>query len=217
MSVLHMFIDVAGDYEFKRTASTYLIWGATTLIDNPSVLYTPLSQLKHELNTNGIDIDRFHASEDRQWVRDKVFNILSNPQILFENDFVIVEKPKVPEPTRDLRILYPKMASYLLRQIFDRYRSVERTIIFTDRLPRGKEGKALAKVFKQTVKWLFGRRKRHIYHHPSASSFGLQAVDYSTWADFRKWERNDLRSYRLVQRKIKSELSIFESSTTLYY
>ena len=131
MSVLHMFIDVAGDYKFKRTASTYLIWGATTIIDNPYILYSPLSQLKHELNVNGTNIDGFHASPDRQWVRNKVFDILSDPKILFENDFVIAEKRKVNPSIRDLRLLYPKMAFYLLRYIFNRYSSVDKTIIYT--------------------------------------------------------------------------------------
>lgn len=139
MNVLYVFLDEAGDSDFRLGATRYLIWGATTIIDNPYVLYTPLSQLKHELNTNGTDIDGFHASEDRQWVRDKVFNILSDPQILFENDFAVVEKRKVNPSIRDLRILYPKMGSYLLRYIFNRYSTIDKMIIFTDILPIGKK------------------------------------------------------------------------------
>ena len=78
---------------------------------------------------------RFHASEDRQWVRDKVFDILNNPAIPFENDFVIVKKGKAHPSIRDPLVLYPKMAHYLLRYIFGRYGTADKIIIFTDTPP----------------------------------------------------------------------------------
>lgn len=217
MNVLYIFVDESGDYDFRPGRSEYLIWGATTIIDNPYILYTPFSQLKHELNTNGIDTERFHASEESQCIRDKVFNILSNPKILFENDFVVVEKRKTNLSIRDPRILYPKMANHLLQYIFNRYNTIDKIIIFTDTLPIKKKREAIEKALKGSIRRLLGKKEFHIYHHSSQSNFGLQAIDYCVWAVFKKWERNDLRSYRRVQRKIKSEFNIFQSGTTVYY
>lgn len=216
MGILYIFVDDAGDYDFKPQKTKYLIWGATTMVDNPHALYTPLSQLKDELNTNGVDIDRFHASEDGQWIRDKVFKILTKPEIVFENDFVITEKRKANPSIRDVRILYPKMASYLLRYISNRYRAVDKIIIFTDTLPR-KKREAIEKALKANIRRFLHNKEFHIYHHSSRSNFGIQAIDYCAWAVFRKWERNDLRSYHLIQTKNMSEFDIFQSGTTVYY
>lgn len=217
MNVLYIFIDESGDYDFKPGRSKYLIWGATTIIDNPYLLYTPLSQLKHGLNTNGINTERFHASEENQCIRDKVFNVLSDPKIQFENDFVIVEKRKTNPSIRDPKILYPKMADYLLEYIFNRNASVDKIIIFTDTLPIRKKREAIEKALKRNIKRFVGNKEFHIYHHSSQSNFGLQAIDYCVWALFRKWERNDLRSYIRIQTKVKNEFDIFRWGTTVYY
>lgn len=217
MKTLYMFIDEAGDYEFTSENSKYLIWGAITIIGDPHFLYIPFSQLKHELNTNGIDIDRFHASEQSQWIRNKVFNVLSNPQILFESNFVIVEKRKTNLSIRNPKILYPKMASYLLQYIFSRYSDMDKIIIFTDTLPIRRKRQAIEKALKENIRRLFGNKKFHIYHHSFRSNFGLQAIDYYAWAVFRKWERDDLRSYDLIKAKVNSEFDIFRSGAMVYY
>lgn len=217
MNVLYMFIDEAGDFNFSREGTEYLIWGATTIINNPHVLYTPLSQLKHELNTSGINIESFHASEQTQWIRNKVFNVLGNSKVLFENDFVIVEKRKTNPSIRKPRILYPKMASCLLRYIFNRHNAVGKIVIFTDTLPIREKRQATEKALKQNIRKLLGKTKFYIYHHSSKSNCGLQAIDYCAWAIFRKWERNDLRSYKRIKMKVESEFDIFWDGTTTYY
>lgn len=217
MAVLYMFIDEAGDYDFRPGRSKYLIWGSVTIANGPFSLYTPLSQLKHKLNTDGTDIDRFHASEDRQRVRNEVFGILNNPKVSFENDFVVVEKCKVNPSIRDPLLLYPKMASYLLRYIFKRHNTLDKIIIFTDTLPVKKKRQAVEKSLKKNIRRLLNDKEFHIYHHSSRSNFGLQAIDYCAWAVYRKWEIDDLRSYKLIQAKIKSEFDIFRSGERIYY
>lgn len=217
MSVLYIFIDETGDIDFRPSTSKYLIWGALTIIDNPHPLYTPLSQLKHKLNTDGEDLDRFHAAEEKQWIRNEVYDILSNPKILFENDFVIVEKRKVHPSIRDLRKLYPKMASYLLRSISNRHTIKDKMVIFIDLFPKGKQREAVKKTIKEDIPRLFKGKELHIYHHSSRSNFGLQGVDYCAWAIQRKWNRKDLRSYIHVERRTKNEFPIFQAVSTVYY
>jgi hypothetical protein len=48
-----------------------------------------------------------------------------------------------------------------------------------------------------------------IMHHESRSSFGLQIADYCCWAIYRKWSRNDPRSYRYIQTRIENEFDLF--------
>ena len=46
----------------------------------------------------------------------------------------------------------------------------------------------------------------------------LQLVDYCCWAVQRKWERQDLRTYRqLVWHLAKPELDVLSRGTTQYY
>ena len=54
-------------------------------------------------------------------------------------------------------------------------------------------------------------------HHASKSSYGLQVVDYCSWAIYRKWKDSDLKSYDLIKAGIKSEFDIFAEETRHYY
>ncbi len=216
MKIINIFIDESGDPDFRPQASDYLILGSTTIVDDPCSLYDSLSELKHRLNTGGNNIARFHASEDRQEVRDQVFSVLSNKQSICENDFVVVEKRKVNPSIRDIKELYPKIAYYLLQYIFNRHNDVDKVIIYTDTLPSGKK-EAIEKSLKVNIRGLLGRNEFHIYHHTSYSNFGLQAIDYYLWAVFRRWERSDLRSYQYISQSIKSEFDVFRKGASFYY
>lgn len=217
---LYIFIDESGNWDFSSSSSKYLIFGGLSLYD-PSQLTKNLLSLKHKLNYKGRDLQRFHASEDRQAVRNQVFEVLRQHQ--FETDFVIVEKRKTNPTLQDMTKLYPKVAMILLEYIFRRYRwrvtdrtEINKIIIFTDTLQR-KKREAIEKALKKGVKQTLGQIDFNIYHHTSYSHFGLQSVDYCTWAVFRKWERNDYRSYNLISGKIESEFDIFRKGKTKYY
>lgn len=217
---LYIFIDESGNWDFSSSSSRYLIFGGLSLYD-PSKLTEKLLDLKRKLNYEGRDIQRFHASEDRQAVRDQVFRVLSKCQ--FETDFVIIEKYKTNPTLQNMTKLYPKMAMILLEYIFQRYKwraadpgEIDKIVIFTDTIQR-KKRRAIEKALKKEVKQVLGQINFNIYHHSSYSHFGLQAVDYCTWAIFRKWERNDYRSYDLISEKVESEFDIFERGKTKYY
>jgi len=96
-----------------------------------------------------------------------------------------IEKRKTNPFIRDLRVLYPEVASHLLWCIFNRHGTAEKVIIFIDTLPARKK-QAMEKSLKKNIKQLVGSKEFHIYHHSSMSNFGLQAIDYCMWAVFRK-------------------------------
>lgn len=54
--------------------------------------------------------------------------------------------------------------------------------------------------------------KYRVLHHASRSSFGLQVADYCNWAIYRKWEREDERSYELIRTRVRSEFDIFRQN-----
>ncbi len=129
-----LFFDEAGNLDFSPSGTKFYVFGALTTRE-PSLLFRPLSDLRYRLIAEGTDIERFHASEDRQQVRDLVFDILGDVGG-FEFDSVIVRKDKVGEAFKDDLSFYPHFANFLLQGVFARYSDPdEQIVIITDRLP----------------------------------------------------------------------------------
>ena len=78
--------------------------------------------------------------------------------------------------------------------------------------------KAVEKAVKQTMAAVLPREIHYrILHHQSKSNTDLQITDYCNWAVYRKWDRQDVRSYAKIRRALVSEFDIFERETTCYY
>ncbi|MCK4821137.1 hypothetical protein KA005_35560, partial [bacterium] len=67
MSVF-LFFDESGDLNFSPIGSKYYFFGVLTT-QFPSQLENALNELRYSLYKDGLDIEYFHASEDRQAVR----------------------------------------------------------------------------------------------------------------------------------------------------
>ena len=76
MRRVHVFADEAGNFDFSNgpSASKYFI--LTTLVMKECSLGERLLALRRQLAFEGLEIHQegFHASEDKQAVRDRVFN-----------------------------------------------------------------------------------------------------------------------------------------------
>ena len=72
---------------------------------------------------------------------------------------------------------------------------------------------AVAKVVARTVKSASVRTA----YWPANTDPCLQVADYCCWAIQRKWEREDSRSYVLIQDKIQSEFEPFKTGRIVYY
>ena len=176
--------------------------------------------LKFDLIEHGYEPEYFHASEDPQAVRDEVFKIISEHLPYLCLDSIIVEKRKTGLALQPIERFYPRMVGYLLRYVIDSAKSAyyDEVIVITDRIPHKKKRKAVEKAIKLILaEMLPAGTSYRILHHASKSSLGLQVADYCNWAVFRKWERDDERSYVLVRSAINSEFDIFSSGRRYYY
>lgn len=216
---LYVFLDEAGDFNFSATGTKFFTFTTITKT-RPFPWDTPILSLKYDLIEVGLDIEYFHAAEDRQAVRDKVFAIIGNDLTDLRIDSLIVEKPKTGLALQVLEKFYPRMIGYLLRYVLDpkNLKDFAEVIVITDSIPVSRKREAVEKAVKQTLsKMLPSGTKYRILHHASKSCVGLQIADYSNWAIFRKWERGDLRSYNLIRSGIQSEFDIFRSGMKYYY
>jgi hypothetical protein len=214
---LYLFLDESGNFDFSPTGTKYLTFTCLATED-PTYGVLELYNLKHDLIEQGYNVESFHATEDKQIVRDRVFSILNKCRN-FTIDSIIVEKCKTNPTIRDPVIFYPKIHTYLLKYVFARYpaESFEKLIIFTDQLPVRKKREAITKALKMGIKESVPGKTYSILHHQSKSHIYLQIVDYCSWAIYVKWERKEFRPYKEIKDKIKSEFDIFKHGRTRYY
>ena len=204
---VYLFFDESGNLDFGSNGSRHFCFGALTLRD-PGPLSAALTRLRYGFLEEGLELQGFHAAEDRQAVRDRVFATLAEVGGL-ELDVLIVEKCLTPKELRDPFEFYARLGYVLVQGVLDRLGQLdEPVVVITDTLPLQRERKALAKAFRTAIRESLGERPFSIVHHVSAAHAGLQAVDYCTWAVQRKL-RGDDRACELIQRWIKQRWAAF--------
>jgi hypothetical protein len=218
MSDLFLFVDESGDFTFNQQASKYLVFSCLSTTQ-PDAIAHPLTKLRYDLFPQGFQLERFHAAEDKQRVRDQVFPLLAASTV-YEVDAVVVEKRKTSPSLQSYR-LYPRIYEILLRYVLNRqnFAQLNSLHVICDTVPLRKKQKAMEGALKMEVAALMhGRQIPHnVVFQPSGSHPFLQAVGYLGWAIFRRWERGDASSHRLIQPRIKSEFNVFAIGRTYYY
>jgi len=216
---LYVFLDEAGDFNFSNTGTKYFTFTTVTKV-RPFSWENPIASLKYNLIEFGLDIEYFHASEDRQAVRNRFFSIVCGHLKGVRIDSLIVEKRKAGPALHDVEKFYPGMVGHLLRYVLEsrNIKNYAGIVVITDSIPVHKKREAVEKAVKTTLsKILPDDMKYMVLHHASKSCAGLQIADYCNWAIFRKWERDDIRSYDLIRSCIKSEFEIFKVGERYYY
>jgi hypothetical protein len=67
---LYIFLDEAGNFDFSSNGTRYFVMACITR-ERPFGDYNDFIQLKYDLVEHGDEVEYFHASEDKQAVRDK--------------------------------------------------------------------------------------------------------------------------------------------------
>lgn len=201
---IYLFFDESGNLDFTVNGSRYYFFGILATRD-PGPLTRALTELRYELISTGLELESFHAAEDNQSVRNQVFARLRATGG-FDVDFMVVDKRSLGPENHDPLVFYPHFGCDLLTSVLQRYlEGDEPIIIVTDQLPLQRQRKAAEKAFRTAMRHTLGERTFSIIHHSSAAHAGLQAVDYCTWAVQRKWQKDDLRSYQLIEPWVRSE------------
>jgi Protein of unknown function (DUF3800) len=217
---LYIFLDEAGNRDFSKKGTQYFLFSAIVR-ERPFEAGARLVDLKYDLIESGMDIHRFHASEDEQAVRDQVFSIIQSDLERTRVEALFVEKRKThPNLQREDRF-YPELHGYFLRHILlaTELKAYKEILVFTDKLPAGKNKKQpFEKIVKETLsRMLPPSVKYRLLHHDSQSCMDLQIADYCTWAIYRKLDRRDFRSYDLIKSSVRKEFDLFRKGQKHYY
>ena len=74
---LYLFLDESGNFDFPPSGTSHFVLGgvATT---SPASSAKEFLTLKYRLLKEGNDVSEFHASEDRQFIRNQVFPVINS-------------------------------------------------------------------------------------------------------------------------------------------
>ncbi len=214
----YVFADESGDFNFTRSrgATRYFIFTVVKMAD--CSVGDALTGLRRDLAWEGIDhAGTFHATEDLQAVRDRVFAVLAAHD--FRVDTTIFEKPKT-QPHLQAEEAFYKLAWFLHFKYTARHAvaPADELLVVAAAYGGTKKRRTLfGTAIRDVVMQVAGASEPRTAFWSAASEPCLQAADYCCWAIQRKWERGDDRSYRLIRDKIRSEHDIFAVSDQTYY
>jgi len=229
MRTLFVFIDESGNFDFSPKGTKYFMLSAVSTL-NP-LGKEKLEEIKYDLMKNGLDLEYFHATEDKQVVRNQVYNFIENLKDI-EIDSVIVqknkanpslyisEKKKMSKKEKGYK-LYIIALRTLLKYLFKRYKNSEninQVIIILSSIFNASKQYLIKMIIKKYLKQEFPK-PFFLYFHECRADKNTQIADYCSWAIYKKWTDGEIRPYSAVNKgkKIKSEFDVFETGQTIYY
>lgn len=189
---LFVFIDESGNLDFSSSGTKNYVLAAVATT-NPLLSASTLQDLKYTYLTEGtVDVEYFHASEDRQFVRNEVIDIISTLSKDIHVHYIHTQKNKTNPELQSPAAFYAKLGSELSKFII-KYQSdgFSKVIIIFDKCLRGKEQKAFLKEVKPELKQL--GKPYQIYFHRTLSDFNGQIADYFAWSRYVSLERQEMR------------------------
>lgn len=219
MARVHVFADESGNFDFSRNsgASRYYILTTVTFFDDRATC-RDLDDLRYDLAWRGIDHPGpFHATEDSQRIRDEVFAILAPHR--FRVDALIMEKSKAQPHLRAEETVFYRYAWWLLMRHVARTiaRPPDELLVVAASIGTRKRRDGFHSAVRRVMHQVLPDLSMRTAAWRDDADTGLQVADYCAWALKRKWEDGDLRSYVLIEDKIRSEFDVFRAGTRHYY
>lgn len=217
MSRLYIFADETGGFEFCRKPNVSRYFILCTVSMRSCKIAHDLLELRRNLAWADVPLgDFFHASTDKQEVRDAVFEVICGHD--FQVQATVMEKSKAQPQVRESRHRFYQYGWYYHFRYGTQpiISSTDTLLVTTATLGTKKERlsftSAVKDVVNQTVKcdWKTD-------FCPAAADPCLQVADYCAWAIQRKWEMQDERSYELIEDRITYEYEQFERGDRHYY
>ena len=214
----YLYADESGNFDFSRNARATRFFLLTTVVINDHTVESELLELRRELAWEGVELrGGFHATTDKQSVRDRVFEIISRHD--FRIDATILEKRKASPAIRSTNVLFYKQAwFYHMKYVAPRVVSASgELMVVAASLGNKREQATYLAEIQDALNQTSPTTDAKSAMWPATSDPCLQVADYCSWAIQRKWELSDERSYKLLQDKIASEFDLFQLESAVYY
>jgi len=202
----YLYFDEAGNFDFSPRGTAVFVM-TCVVTKRPFTAHSALLEAKYDVLESGVDLEYFHATEDRQVVRNRIFNVVAAPGTQLTAYAVIVRKSRSLPATRAPHLIYQHTFEHLVRRACPESVGVgDHVVAITDHIPVQKNRRAFEKALKPYLKrHLPAGTTYDLFHHQSKADFNLQIADYLCWAIYRKWNSGDARSYELVRHLVRAE------------
>ena len=208
---MKIFIDESGDLGFSTGSSRWFI--VTLLLTSTHRKVEKCVKKVHKgLRKKDKKVKELHAYKEKDATRKRVLKLVSkveDVQILT----IVLNKDKVYTRLQDQKaVLYNYVTNILLDRLHTSgvIDDVEDVEICIDQKETNKfmNEHYLKYLQKGTQSWKQNRIDIRLAH--SHNEKCLQAIDFISWAIFRKYERGDYDFYNLIQEKVVSENFLFK-------
>lgn len=219
MGRLYYFVDEAGNFDFRDRAGASKHFILTSAVMEDCSVADSLVALRREFEWNATHFGdgNFHATTDKQAVRDEVFGLIAQMDIRV--DATIFEKRKTVPHRQEMHAFY-KLAwySHALHTLEKATNHHDELHVIAASLGSKKDTRIAIKGIRDVVDQC-GKNQNNtrVSIVPFIADPGLIVADYCCWAIQRKWERGDDRSWQLIKHLIKTEHDYFQSGTRYYY
>lgn len=206
-NTLYIFIDESGNFDFSLKGTSYFVVYAYITKD-PVNLTVDVSALRYRLLESGYEHECFHATEDKQFVRNSMYEIIAMSKGFYS--FVYVEKVKLPIDLQNKKELYTVSIKTLLSNIFiyeeglsKRYTKV---IVIMDKILTKEEKSYLYKIIRPVLKKFCINFK--LYFFQTKSDYNAQIADYGSWARYVGLERGEYRPLDSINHLVRLDINI---------
>lgn len=202
-NALLCYLDEAGNTHFDSTGSRFFLYTALVLTTSDYPLHSALLECRYRViaelgrfSNSHEGNDYFHATEDSLETRNRVFPLLKDHETEARVYSLVVEKTALPPEMQTQGGLFEFAATNLLREIWrvEFHPSLyDRMLVMLDSIPVQKRRRAIIGAIKGALRNCMADTGASFSVMPiaSKSDLCLQAVDYYSWALYRKWESGD--------------------------
>ncbi len=230
--VLYLFIDESGNFDFSTRGTKYFVLSCLATFE-PVTQRDEFLSLRYKLLDRGMNQEYFHATEDAQAVRDGMFAILTRLKNTFEIHSIIAQKNKAnptlyfEEHQKHGRLIrrnigarfYEVVCRTLLQYVFNRpaFKDAARIVVVLGAVFTSDKQSLVLRTLKRYLKEQCPIKSFEIYFHQAKADINCQIADYCGWAIAIRWEREEIRPYKLIADVVKSQYEIFKSGDREYY
>ena len=218
MARIFVFADEAGDFVFVRGPGVSRYFILTTVTMDECSVGNALHDLRRDLAMRGgIVLSEFHATNDKQRVRNLVYEVLASAAIRV--DATILDKPKTQDHLRTDPLRFYKQAWYLhFKYVAPKIAGAsDEMLVAASSLQIKRKKLAIHVAVRDVVEQVSPTVYFETAFWPATSDPCLQVADYAAWAIQRKYESGDTRSYDLIKDKVASEFQPFKAGPNTYY
>lgn len=218
MTCSYFFADEAGCFTFNRNHNVSIYFLLCTVHMNSCEVGNALLHLRRDMQWREFPLlDYFHASEDRQIVRDEVFETICKHD--FTVQATVMKKPKAQPQVRRSKARFYKIGWYFhfkhgAGKLVD---PKGETLVVAASIGNKREKLSFRNAVHDVLDQTVPAEQWQAAFTPCNADSCLQVADYCAWAIQRKWERNDTKSYDLIKDRITYEYDLWSHGTEEFY